>query len=230
MEKELKELQTLATKHLTEAEYPGLRVGPETRLGMIYAKIIRLTESYPNGFTEGIIGSLTYNINQLDEDLRAPFEEIRDRLTPLPPRELSLKEKNFAIIQYIEDMTGMGWETQEDFDKVMREIDRAFMGYTGPAVSKRRIGGCGVDAGCLIIIDPCYLKYLPDSDKDEDWQKWCDDIIGPQTSSPELGGPVSYGGGGVIVSTGGDGKFPVYMYYDEDGCVTKIEIIIRKGE
>lgn len=215
----IKELQALANTH-------SLPQATGSPLWKTLAEIISLTESYPNGFTEGIIGGLTYNINQLDENLRPAFEEIRGRLTPLPPRELSLKEKNFAIIQYIEDMTGMGWETMEEFNKVMGMIDRAFMGYTGRAVTKKQVGSCGVDAGCLIIIDPCYLKYLPDSDKD--WDKWCDDIIGPQTSSPELGGPVSYGGGGVIVDSGGDGSFPVYIYYDEDGCVAKIEIEIQR--
>jgi len=232
MEEEIKELQTLATKHLTQAEYPGLRVGPETRLGEIYAKILRLTESYPNGFTEGIIGEFTYLINQLDENLRAPFEEIRDGLTPLPPRKLSLKEKNFAIIQFIEDMTGMGWETMEEFNKVMWKIDRAFMGLTGSAVSKKQIGECGVDAGCLMIIDPCYIKYLPQNEDvlfdsvvrpllfDEERRRWPPD-------GQVIGGP----GGvkiAVVSGTGGDGLFPVYAYFNEENVITKLEIIFRK--
>lgn len=218
----IKELQALANTH-------SLPQATGSPLWKTLAEIISLTESYPNGFTEGIIGGLTYNINQLDENLRPAFEEIRDRLTPLPPRELSLKEKNFAIIQYIEDMTGMGWETMEEFNKVMREIDRAFMGYTGRAVTKKQVGKCGVDAGTLIIIDPCYLKYMPKSViLDENWGQWCNDVLIPTTKGPDLGGQVDYGGGGVLVSSGGDGSFPVYVYYDEDGCVAKIEIEIQR--
>jgi len=92
--------------------------------------------------------------------------------------------------------------------------------------NRKQIGTCGVDAGCLIIIDPCYLKYLPDTDKD--WEEqWCYDILTP-THTPAQGGQVNYGGGGVVVSSGSDGVFPVYAHYDEDGCITKVEIVFKR--
>ena len=90
----IKELQALANTH-------SLPQATGSPLWKTLTEIISLTESYPNGFTEGIIGGLTYNINQLDENLRAPFEEIRSRLTPLPPREFSLKEKNFYLTEFL---------------------------------------------------------------------------------------------------------------------------------
>ncbi len=142
--------------------------------------------------------------------------------------ELTLHDKNQQIIEYIEDMAGMGWETMEDFNKVLSKIDRAFMGFTGRAVSKKQVGACGVDSGTLIIIDPCYLKYMPKSvTLDRNWGRWCDNVLIPKTGSPDLGGQVSYGGGGVLASSGGDGSFPVFIYYDELGCVAKIEIKIQ---
>lgn len=98
-------------------------------------------------------------------------------------------------------------------------------------MDRKQIGTCGVDAGCLIIIDPCYLKYLPPTKSDEDWLKFCKDVLGPTALSSKSAGQISYGGGGVIVSSGhGDGVYPVYAHYDEDGCITKVEIVFMQDE
>ena len=118
----------------------------------------------------------------------------------------------YAFLELIWDGTG--------------ELDE--MGFP-PAPTRKKIGSCGVDAGCLILIDPCYLKYLPDLDKG--WDKFCDSVLRPVIhDSPNHGGQVHYGGGGVLVSTMGDGNFPVMATYDEDNCITKIEILIAREE
>jgi hypothetical protein len=94
---------------------------------------------------------------------------------------------------------------------------------------KKQIGTCGVDAGCLIIIDPCYLQYLPPTKSDRDWNKFCKDILEPTLRNGSAG-QIHHGGGAVIFSTGGDGGFPVFAHYDSDNCITKVEIIVRQGE
>ena len=98
-------------------------------------------------------------------------------------------------------------------------------------MKRRKIGIAGVDAGVLMIIDPCYVKDLHDLHSADTWEKFCEEVIQPLWQPPNLGGQIPMarrmpmGGGGVIVSTGGDGGFPVYASYDEYGMITKVEII-----
>ena len=91
-------------------------------------------------------------------------------------------------------------------------------------MKRRKIGIAGVDAGVLMIIDPCYIKDLHDLHSADTWDKFCEEVILPLWQPPNLGGQIPMGGGGVIVSTGGDGGFPVYATYDEER-ITKVEII-----
>ena len=111
------------------------------------------------------------------------------------------------------------WDGTGDLDE---------MGFP-PAPTRKEIGRCGVDAGCLIILDPCYIKYMPNLDKG--WGAFCDTVLQPVVNeSPNHGGQVHYGGGGVIVSTHGDGNFPVMATYDEHNRITKIEILVSRDE
>lgn len=91
--------------------------------------------------------------------------------------------------------------------------------------TRRQIGNAGVDAGVLMIIDPCYIKSLPILHSAETWDRFCKEILWPAWQPPNLGGEIPRGGGGVLVNTGGDGAFPVYATYDEDGMITKVEIV-----
>ncbi len=93
-------------------------------------------------------------------------------------------------------------------------------------MNRKQIGNCGVDAGCLIIIDPCYIKHIPDLHTDDRWLEFCK-VIEATAHTRERGGQIHDGGGGVIVSTGGDGSFPVYAHYDEDGRITKVEVVFE---
>jgi len=97
-------------------------------------------------------------------------------------------------------------------------------------MKRRKIGTAGVDAGVLMIIDPCYVKYLHDLHSADTWGKFCEEVIQPLWQPPHLGGEIPMGGGGVIVSTGGDGGFPVYATYDEDGMITKVEVIFGEDK
>ena len=83
-------------------------------------------------------------------------------------------------------------------------------------------GHIGVDAGCIVVVDPCYV--LPSGDKPGldyehavglDLPVFPTDRVMPLPDVP---------GGGLLVSTGwGDGVYPVYARY-EDGRVMGLRI------
>lgn len=99
---------------------------------------------------------------------------------------------------------------------------------------KRLIGTCGVDAGMLMMVDPCYVqgeqalahwpewgKFLTASGMQKD-DKW------PEHGIVPINRPESQFDGkavGVVVHTyAGDGEYPVYAWFDEDGKITKVEV------
>lgn len=84
------------------------------------------------------------------------------------------------------------------------------------------IGHVGVDAGLIMIGDPCYVtqKNHPAS---MDWDKFCDLL---QKEREKADGPMSWSipydqgheGLGIIVESGiGDGSYPVYATVEECG-------------
>ena len=93
-----------------------------------------------------------------------------------------------------------------------------------------QVGYVGVDAGLCWIGDPCYI--LPDDRTENvgrDWSKFCDDMDG------ELHKSFNYNRGhqgvGCCVQTGwGDGSYPVFATINEDGRITKAEIIFIDDE
>lgn len=102
-------------------------------------------------------------------------------------------------------------------------------------LTKKVIGTCGVDAGMLMLVDPCYVmgadavaynpqwgRFLEASGMHTADNKWPEYGIVPinKPGSPGHGQPV-----GVVVHTGdGDGEYPVTAYFDETGRCRKVEI------
>jgi hypothetical protein len=109
------------------------------------------------------------------------------------------------------------------------------MGKNNPVSRRVRIGSVGVDSGQLMVVDPCYIKSDFEVDYDEQ------EIAKIQAGSPaEV--PLNYNGAcavtladssagsmmhglAVAFSSGyGDGVYPVYATYNDDGRIVKVEI------
>ena len=84
------------------------------------------------------------------------------------------------------------------------------------------IGHCGVDAGLIMIGDPCYVTGdNPANALIKDWDKFCDAYSNPANnieSQTAFSIPFARGhdGAGVVMSSGiGDGYYPVYARFKE---------------
>jgi hypothetical protein len=91
--------------------------------------------------------------------------------------------------------------------------------------SMEKIGEVSVDAGIIMIGDPCYT--LPDdashrTDAAKEWDTFCDVLF---ESESRRKGVEPFGSGiGLVVSSGyGDGSYPVYVRY-EDGIPAQVVI------
>jgi len=93
-------------------------------------------------------------------------------------------------------------------------------------IEKQKIGEIPVDAGLMMLIDPCYIigknfKKGKDDSKNEKWREFLEYIYekgydGDFCHLKELGG--------IIVSSGyGDGEYPVFIK-KQDGRVKELTI------
>ena len=87
-----------------------------------------------------------------------------------------------------------------------------------------KIGECPVDAGCLVLVDPCYVAHEEDrTDPYQEALMWDkeDHARGHKEMSDGLG---------VIVSTGyGDGQYPVYVRRTNDGRIAAVMVDFNDG-
>jgi len=87
------------------------------------------------------------------------------------------------------------------------------------------IGTVGVDSGTLLLIDPCYLKYikeLREGDFEEGWQKFCKNTLFPMHNYEISADTIA---DGVVFTTAyGDGGFPVVATVDDENRILKIEV------
>ncbi len=73
-----------------------------------------------------------------------------------------------------------------------------------------QVGFCAVDAGCLLLIDPCYAWQSTEPERYE--AEVCDDW----QDTKQLAFPAGHAGMGVLISTGlGDGSYPVEVRYED---------------
>ena len=87
-------------------------------------------------------------------------------------------------------------------------------------IKKIKLGTCGVDAGLIYLVDPCYVQKEPLVTDPNMWQKFCKLFYAGQDKDTQSAGMCN----GVIVNTRhGDGEFNVYGYYDDEG-IRKVEV------
>lgn len=102
-------------------------------------------------------------------------------------------------------------------------------------LTKKVIGTCGVDAGMLMLVDPCYVQNVDAVARFDNWGDFlkASGMQKPDGTWPEYGivpinAPGKPGHGlsvGVVVHTGdGDGEYPVTAYFDASGRCRKVEI------
>lgn len=95
----------------------------------------------------------------------------------------------------------------------------------------QHIGNVGVDAGLIMVGDPCYVTGdSPANQLVHDWDEFCDYIRKDENTihhQVACGLPYALGhmGAGVVVSSGyGDGEYPVYAKFsDEDDWGIRIK-------
>jgi hypothetical protein len=95
----------------------------------------------------------------------------------------------------------------------------------------KRVGEIAVDAGLCWVGDPCYV--LPDDASNagqvRDWSKFCSSVGESQTTQFKF--EHGHTGLGVAVSTGwGDGMYPVYVEYSEEGRIASVQVVFIEEE
>jgi hypothetical protein len=97
-----------------------------------------------------------------------------------------------------------------------------------------KVGEIGVDAGCVMVGDPCYTQGRDASHAAESWkdfltQTW-PEVFGPNAKPDAQMGSVSPALGdeilGIVVESGwGDGVYPVYVRHDpRSGRVSAVKV------
>lgn len=92
----------------------------------------------------------------------------------------------------------------------------------------RKIGEVGVDAGLLWLGDPCYIIHAdpPAKEVGKDWPEFCDNLWKKEKvsgSGVQFNYDLGHAGLGVCVGTGyGDGTYPVYGEFNEEGRCMKV--------
>jgi hypothetical protein len=85
---------------------------------------------------------------------------------------------------------------------------------------RTKIGECSVDAGMLMIGDPCYFvgKDAIINEKCADWKQACKEVFCVEGEEFDRDKPYDVYGLGVAISTTyGDGCYPVYLKTDING-------------
>ena len=96
--------------------------------------------------------------------------------------------------------------------------------------NRKLIGEIGVDAGLCWIGDPCYIfgEKRP-KEIGKDWDDFCEQLkakgMWGDQQTAQFNYDLGHAGLGILTSTGyGDGGYPVYATFNEDGRVAKIEV------
>lgn len=86
-------------------------------------------------------------------------------------------------------------------------------------MAKVKIGEVGVDAGMLMVGDPCYFVGRDASINDhcKTWNQACDEVFCAPGSAGRDTPMDVYGLGLAISTTYGDGTYPVYLETSKSG-------------
>jgi hypothetical protein len=93
----------------------------------------------------------------------------------------------------------------------------------------KQLGIVGVDSGQIIITDPCYIgsewkdnEYDQGEPGDYSYGGACQTADGEKLGG-QLNFNIGHAGAGVVVRSGyGDGTYPVYALYNDEGRVSKL--------
>lgn len=81
-------------------------------------------------------------------------------------------------------------------------------------------GFCGVDAGMIMIGDPCYGSSQKNHPSQMEWGEFCDLYTELREDYPKFGQlnyDLGHAGLGVVLDSGyGDGTYPVYVHIKDD--------------
>ena len=82
------------------------------------------------------------------------------------------------------------------------------------------VGVIGVDAGCVLLGDPCYWM------KEEDYDKYILEAYSKkQSMTHQIKYDMGHKGKGMIISSGyGDGLYPVETKFNKEGRVKEVRI------
>lgn len=91
------------------------------------------------------------------------------------------------------------------------------------------IGEIGIDAGLCWIGDPCYILHADRMPKaiGNSWEAFCNilDEDGQYPVRKQFNYDLGHAGLGMVVSTGyGDGVYPVYAEFNDEGRIAKVTI------
>lgn len=95
-------------------------------------------------------------------------------------------------------------------------------------MTKVHVGDVWVDAGAVWVGDPCYVISTDSNYGQLTWREFCDKWFGPDqpNSSHHVGVSevLGTGIGMAIDTTWGDGSYPVYVEYHENGRPERVTI------
>jgi hypothetical protein len=90
------------------------------------------------------------------------------------------------------------------------------------------IGDVAVECGRVVVVDPCYLRkwkageFYPEV---EQALNSYDEAMKLTEGEPGYG-RIFDGSGIVVAVASGDGEYPVYGYFNEDGVCLKLELVL----
>lgn len=101
------------------------------------------------------------------------------------------------------------------------------------------VGSIYVDAGCVMVADPCYMSTKDASHSVDTWSEFLEKTwprtFGGKSDGPAIDDDASYALGqrglGVIVSSGyGDGEYNVYIQKDPSSGRTAALMVVFIGD
>lgn len=93
-------------------------------------------------------------------------------------------------------------------------------------MSRKLVGNINVDAGLCWIGDPCYVLHGGRPELiGKDWGEFCSKLFSAEEKDGDVRTKAWGDGVGVSVSTGyGDGTYPVYVEYNDEGRVASVTV------
>ena len=101
-------------------------------------------------------------------------------------------------------------------------------------MKREQVGVIGVDAGIVMVGDPCYHigKDVPPKDFCRSWSEFCQTKLsenGKAVDAVQLNYDMGHEGLAVVVGGfGGDGCYPVFVEKDRTGKVTRLVVEFDK--